>query len=73
MKQRKHFPIFYTIYFLCIALFLLGLYTALGIVREHLADFESAQPQYEAERVFDAYYASGDYTALLAQGRPSRQ
>lgn len=65
MKQRKHFPIFYTIYFLCIALFLLGLYTVLGIVREYLADYESAQPQYVAEKVFDELYKNSDYGALI--------
>ena len=55
-KIKRGFPVFYCIYFLCIALFLAGLYMALGVVREYLADYESAQPQYEAERVFAAYY-----------------
>jgi len=65
MKQRKHFPVFYTIYFLCIALFLVGLYAGLGVVREYLADYESAQPQYVAEKVFGEFYSDGDYSALM--------
>lgn len=65
MKSTKRFPLFYCIYFLCIALFLTALYVSLGVVREYLADYESAQPQYEAQRVFDKYYSAGSYTGLL--------
>ena len=64
-KAKRGFPVFYCIYFLCIALFLAGLYMALGVVREYLADYESAQPQYEAERVFETYYSTGDYEKLV--------
>ncbi len=66
IKQKKRFPVFYAVYFSLIILFFLVLGIALHIVRQYLADYETAQPQYEAQRVFEQYYASGDYSALLA-------
>ena len=65
MKHKKRFPVFYTVYFTLILLFIAALLTAVCIVREYLADYESAQPQYEAQRVFEKYYGSSDYSALL--------
>jgi len=63
--KKKRFPVFYAVYFTLIFLFFIALAVVLHVVRAYLADYESAQPQYEAQRVFDAYYASVDYTALL--------
>ena len=64
-KQRRHFPVFYCIYFLFIGLFLVGLYLGLGVVREYLADYEDAQPQYKAEAVFRELYNDRDYSKII--------
>ena len=64
MKKRTRMSVFYIVYFACILLFLLGVHLALRVVRTYLADYESAQPQHEAQRVFDAYYSEGKYASL---------
>lgn len=66
MKNRR-VPIFYIVYFVLLLLFLLALCGALRMVRVFLADYESAQPQYEAERIFETYYANGDFDALIEE------
>ena len=65
IKYSKRLPVFYAVYFSLILLFALVLLTAVYVLRGYLADYESAQPQYEAQRVFEKYYGSGDYSALL--------
>ena len=67
MQKTKRFPVFYTVYFIFIALVLVLIHIGLGIVKTYLADYESARPQYEAERVFAEYYASGDFSKLVDQ------
>ena len=64
MKKNSRIPVFYIVYFVCILVFLLGVHMALRVVSTYLADYESAQPQHEAQRVFDAYYADGKYGKL---------
>ena len=65
IKKQKKFPVFYAVYFTLIVIFFITLAIALHIVRIYLADYESTQPQHEAQRVFDTYYATGDYSALI--------
>lgn len=65
MTKKKRFPIFYAVYFSLIVLFLVLLFIGLQIVKTYLADYEAAQPQYEAQRIFDTYYADRDFSALL--------
>ncbi len=65
MRQRKRLPIFYAVYFICIALAVIAIHVAIGVVETYLSDYESARPQYEAVRVFDEYYASGDFSKLV--------
>lgn len=65
MKKTRRFPIFYTIYALLVIVSLILIHVALGKVTEYLADYEAAQPQYEAERVFNDYYG-GDFSSLVA-------
>lgn len=67
MNGKKRLPVFYIIYFSLIAIFLIALFIGLRVVRTYLADYETALPQYEAERIFETYYAAGDYSALLEQ------
>ena len=65
MRTKKRFPVFYIIYFVCIAIVLAAVHYGLGIVKEYLADYESAQPQYEAERVFNEYYTADSFDDLV--------
>ncbi len=65
-KMKKRFPIFYIVYFVCIAIVVALVHYGLGIVKEYLADYESAQPQYEAQRVFEKYYTDGSFDELVA-------
>ncbi len=65
MRKKKRFPIFYSVYFLLIVIFLIAVHIGLRVVRVYLADYESAQPQYEAQRVFNTYYGDGTYTSLV--------
>ncbi len=65
MKKRKRLPIFYAVYFICVVLAVTAIHIALGVVETYLQDYESARPQYEAERVFAEYYDSGDFYKLV--------
>ncbi len=65
-NKKKRFPIFYCIYFVCVAAVVVLIHLAMGTVTKILAEYEAAQPQYEAEKVFETYYANGDYSALSA-------
>ena len=65
MNKKKKRSIFYPVYFLLIAVFLIALHIGLRYVRVILADYETAQPQYEAERVFQTYYADGSFDRLV--------
>lgn len=63
--KAKKMPRFYIvlIWCWCIALCLLGI--ALFIVNGYLADYESVQPKYVAEEIFNTYFQTKDYGAIL--------
>ena len=68
-KKQKKGPrlgsvIFYTLYFLFILVFALGTYMGLGFVYHWLADYEAAQPVYQAEQVFQQLFTDPDWGAL---------
>ncbi len=65
MKKTRRFPVFYAIYALLVIAVVVAIHLALGKVTEYLADYESSQPQYEAQRVFSQYYGGTDYTSLV--------
>lgn len=65
MKKQRKIPVFYIVYFACILVFLIAVQAALGIVRSYLADYEAAQPQHEAQRIYEEYYAGGNFGSLL--------
>ncbi len=67
MKHKKRIPIFYAVYFICIILAVIAVHIGIGIAQTYLADYESARPQYEAERIFEKYYASGDFSELVSK------
>jgi len=66
MLTKKKMPRFYLVLIICWAVALTLLGTALLIVRSYLADFESTQPKYVAEEVFEKYFSGADFEAVLA-------
>jgi len=71
MKKKFRLPLFYVFYFTFIILFVIALLFALKTVTVYLSDYESSLPEYEAQRVFETYYASGDYSKLVSQSEHS--
>lgn len=67
MKTKaKKMPRFYVALIICwcVALCLLGV--ALFVVRGYLADYESVQPKYLAEEIFNTYFKNKDYNGIFA-------
>lgn len=65
MKPRR-FPVFYTIFALLVIAAIIAIHCVLGVVKKYLADYESAQPQHEAARVFEKYYTADDFSELVS-------
>ncbi len=64
-NNLKKLPKFYLVLIICWAVALLSLAVALFIVRGYLADYESVQPKYVADEVFERYFRSGDYLSII--------
>ena len=70
---------FYQIYFIVVAIALVGIFVGMFYLHGMLAEYESAQPDYVAEPVaqlfergdFDALYAYDDTAASIADGDPA--
>ncbi len=67
----KRIPLFYCIYFAILLFLILAIHISMIFVNDYLADYEAAQPEYEAQRVFDAYYGKEGFTALLERSAPA--
>ena len=67
--RGRTIPWFYLIYVICVALSLVGIFIARGVVQDRLAEYEDAQPKYVAEKVFETYFAPINYDKLLAEAR----
>ena len=63
--QRRGFPVFYTIYFSVIALVLVASIFGLKLLYDVLGEYESVQPKYTAQQIFDEYFADPDITQLI--------
>lgn len=61
MKKFRSFPYFWTVYALLILLFVGGVAVGLRYLTDYLHSFEASQPIHEAQRVFDRYFAQGDF------------
>lgn len=66
--EKKRSPvgsiIFYTIYFLCIAAFFVGMHQVTGWVQDWLYAYEAAQPTTKCEEVFQQLFADPDWADL---------
>lgn len=56
--------IFYTVFFLCLLLFWLGVYLGLTALDVWLSNYQAAQPDTVCQAVFDALFADPDWGAL---------
>lgn len=65
-KKAFHIPLFYVIYLVVVVAVCVAVMYGLKIVRDRMAEYESAQPKYVAEEVFTRYFDPINYTALLA-------
>lgn len=62
---RKKIPLFYIILLSVVALAACAVIIANLYIRTLLTDYESAQPKYEAERLFQQYFGSPNFEALI--------
>ena len=70
-SKRAHFPIFYTVYFSVIAIFIIALAFGLRFINNILYEYESTQPKYKAEEVFNEYFKAPDLTELIEMSKTS--
>lgn len=65
MRRKNRLPKFYIFLILFIAVFVVAVELAMRYLSDYLADYESAQPKYVAEEIFNRYYKSMDFDALI--------
>ena len=65
-KKKSGIPRFYIIYLCSLAVAVIVIIAALGIVSSRLTEYEAAQPKYVADSVFTQYFSPLDLNALLA-------
>ncbi len=64
-NNAKKLPKFYFVLIICWGVALGLLAVALLVFRGYLADYESVQPKYVAEEVFEKYFITGDYLSII--------
>ena len=65
MQNDRKLPKFYFVLIICWVVALVALAVGLFIVRGYLADYESVQPKYVADEVFEKYFETGDYLSII--------
>lgn len=56
--------IFYTLYFVMIAAFAVGMHFVLGALEDWLVSYEASQPKVKSQQVFDQLFAAPDWAEL---------
>ncbi len=64
-RQRRTTPMFYIIYLAAIAVFLTLVVIGLLVLNSYLAAYESLQPKYVAEEIFEEYFRDPDISELI--------
>ena len=64
-KKSKRFPVFYAFYILFVAVFAVVLYKGIGQLNILLSEYESVQPEYAAEELFEEYFKAPDIAQLM--------
>lgn len=67
--RGRTIPLFYVIYFICVAAALALVFVACAVVRGLMTEYEGAQPKYVAEEAFERYFAPINYDRLLSEAR----
>ena len=62
---RRGFPVFYTIYFSFIALFVVAVGFGLNFLVGILSEYEAVQPKYTAEAIYSEHFATPDISHLM--------
>ncbi len=65
--KRRGFPYFYTILAVLLVLGVCAVAYGLSLLNEWLADYESSQPKYVAEKVFNEYFANPDIERFIKE------
>lgn len=63
--RQRRFPVFYIVYFTFIVLFIGAVSVGLVVLNSILAEYESVQPKYKAEEIFEEYFAKPDIAELI--------
>ena len=63
--RRGGMSLFLKIYLGAIAVFLVALVIGLAVLHSYLGDYESVQPKYAAEEIFEEYFADPDIAELI--------
>lgn len=61
---KKRIPVFYIVYFALVFLALIGIVAGMIWLNGILEEYEGSRPEYVAEKVFEKYYKSGDFSEL---------
>lgn len=62
---KRGFPVFYTIYFSFIALFVIAVVIGLNFLHGILSEYEDVQPKYAAEAIYTEHFATPDISHLM--------
>lgn len=66
-ESKRGIYMFYSIYGICIAVFIIALLCVMAPLRSWLVRYEASQPEKKAQEVFDQLFADPDWTALYKQ------
>ncbi len=64
-KQRRSFPFFYAIYGVLVTAAIVAIFCVCGYVNTLLSEYETVQPKYKAEEVFEEYFKNPDISELM--------
>ena len=64
-RPARSFPLFYKIYLAVIGVFVVCTIVGLFVLSSYLSAYESVQPKYAAEEIFEQYFAEPDIAELI--------
>jgi len=65
MKKKRRISIFYIVFILFLIIACITLNIGLNALESYLTDYESSQPIYLAEEIFNKYYKNCDFETLI--------
>lgn len=64
-EKKRGIPVFYIVYIAFVVLFIGAVCVGLVFLNSMLAEYESVQPRYKAEEIFNEYFAEPDIAELI--------